>query len=57
MSREGKVEKPYKPLEDSPFLHELRDVDMDDAAKTSGHLLSQQLSLLKTKTSYCNDQD
>lgn len=57
MSREGKVEKPYKPLEDSPFLHELRDVDMDDAAKTSGHLLSQQLSLLKTKTSCCNDQD
>lgn len=57
MSREGKIEKLYKPLENLSFLHELRDVGMDDAAKTSGHLLSQQLSLMKTKTSRCNDQD
>ena len=57
MSREVKIEKLYKPLENLPFLHELRDVGMDDAAKTSGHLLSQQLSLMKTKTSCCNDQD
>lgn len=29
MSREGKVEKLYKPLKDPPFLHELEDVGMD----------------------------
>lgn len=57
MSKEGKAEKLYKPLENLPFLHELRDVGMDDTAKASGHLLSQQLPLLKTKTSCCNDQD
>lgn len=36
----GRVKKLYKPLKDPPFLHELGDVGMDDAAKTSGHPLS-----------------
>lgn len=57
MSREGKVEKLYKPLIDPPFLHELEDVGMDGCHQNFCASVIQQLSLLKTKISRCNDQD
>lgn len=57
MSREGKVEKLYKPLKDPPFLHELEDVSMDGCRQNFCASVIQQLSLLKTKISRCNDQD
>jgi len=57
MSREGKVEKLYKPLKDPPFLHELEDVGMDGCHQNFCASVIQQLSLLKTKISRCNDQD
>lgn len=57
MSREGKVEKLYKPLKGPPFLHELEDVGMDGCRQNFCASVIQQLSLLKTKISRCNDQD